>query len=200
MDTLADQIRACRQCEGMNIPGVTQAAPGYGSVHSPVVIVGESLCHACMASQEPFTGGAGRVLDRSLARAGIAKEEVFTTNAVHCHPHSQPRDNRDPHPHEITNCMPYLRHELEIVRPRLVIGLGRYARAALGSIYPSAVPLPWPFTVDRHAGSAEASSPGLLFPSHPYWVMTRPEPFREEYVTALALALDWGFRGQPDTV
>jgi uracil-DNA glycosylase len=52
------QIKACRRCPGMNNKRrQTESAPGWGSLRSPVVIVGESLCHACMASQEPFTGG-----------------------------------------------------------------------------------------------------------------------------------------------
>jgi uracil-DNA glycosylase len=54
-DRLAARIRACRRCEGMNIPGETQAAPGYGCQRSPVVIVGQSLCRKCMETQIPFT-------------------------------------------------------------------------------------------------------------------------------------------------
>jgi hypothetical protein len=79
MRTLAAQVRGCTARDGMNIPAVTQSAPGYGSVRSPVVIVGQSLCGPCMASQIPFTGGSGRFLDRSLTIAGVAKEDVFTT-------------------------------------------------------------------------------------------------------------------------
>ena len=94
-----------------NIPAVTQSAPGYGAVHSPVVIVGQSLCGPCMASQIPFTGGSGRFLDRSLAVADLAKEDIFITNVVHCHPPA----NRPSQPHEIANCRPYLHRELAIV-------------------------------------------------------------------------------------
>ena len=90
------QIEACTRCPGMNIRRVTQAAPGYGSLRSPIVIVGESLCRRCMELEPPvpFTGGSGRVLDRSLALAGIAKHKVFITNAVHCHP---PDDHKPTH-------------------------------------------------------------------------------------------------------
>jgi len=52
MKELRAQIKACGKCEGMNIRGVTQAVPGWGSVHSPVVLVGQSLCHECMESQK----------------------------------------------------------------------------------------------------------------------------------------------------
>jgi len=125
MKELRAQIKACEKCEGMNIHGVTQAAPGYGSVHSPVVLVGQSLCHECMESQIPFTGGSGELIDASLALAGVDKRDIFITNVVHCHPHSEPRDNRASKPHEIANCTPYLVRELNIVEPELITGFGQ---------------------------------------------------------------------------
>lgn len=56
------EIRACTRCPGMNIENFTQAAPGFGSLRSPVVIVGQSLCGPCMKRQEPFVGGSGTLL------------------------------------------------------------------------------------------------------------------------------------------
>lgn len=98
MRTLATRIRNCTACDGMNIPQITQAAPGYGSAQSPVMIVGQSLCGPCMATQIPFTGGSGRFLDRALDAATLTKEAVFTTNVVHCHPEepalTAPRDRQ----------------------------------------------------------------------------------------------------------
>ena len=162
MNTLAAQIRACLACEGMNIPTVTQAAPGFGSLSSPVVIIGQSLCGPCMASQIPFTGGSGRVLDRSLQIAGLAKTDIFLTNVVHCHPPG----NRPSQPHEIINCRPYLHNELAIVAPRLVVALGKDARAAVTSEYPSGRILSWPF-VPPTRDSPVAQQPDLIFAPHP---------------------------------
>ena len=62
-----------RTLGGMNKPGETEAAPGYGSARSPVVIVGQSLCEPCMESKEPFDGGSGIFLDRSLDIAGSTR-------------------------------------------------------------------------------------------------------------------------------
>lgn len=70
----------------MNEPGRTESAPGYGSLVSAVVLVGQSLCKKCMESRIPFTGGSGRYIDQALDLAGREKSEVFTTNLVHCHP------------------------------------------------------------------------------------------------------------------
>jgi uracil-DNA glycosylase family 4 len=199
MTALKAQIKACQRCPGLNIPRETESAPGYGSVDSPVVIVGQSLCHQCMDTQIPFTGGSGRFIDEALKDARIAKDQIFITNVVHCHPHDYPRDNRPSHPHEIENCTSYLHSELDIVEPQLIIGLGQDARNVLRSRYPENEPLPWPFKVPRASG---AGTPRLLLPPHPYWIMTRPKDIREQYVASLASALKWSFakgslRSQP---
>ena len=71
----------------MNVPGETQSAPGFGTVCSPVVIVGQSLCgKPYMDSQIPFTGGSGKLIDEALDNVDKDKSDVFTTNVVHCHP------------------------------------------------------------------------------------------------------------------
>ena len=178
----------------MNEPGVTGSAPGCGPLDSPVVMVGESLCHKCMDTKEPFTGGSERILLASFELADVKKAQLFITNTVHCHPHSSPRDNRDPYPHELLNCRPHLRGELDIVEPRLVIGLGRFAEEALRDEAKSRGwrELPWPLNRSPRTNSAEATA--LLCLLHPYRVMTRPEDVRDEYIRGLARALRWAFR------
>jgi uracil-DNA glycosylase len=104
-DELADAIRGCDFCPGMNIFHKTQAAPGRGPLASPVVIVGQSLCGPCMESQILFDGGSGLLLDDALGRTGRTgrtKDDVFITNAVYCHPpnnrNSWPARRRHPPP------------------------------------------------------------------------------------------------------
>jgi DNA polymerase len=158
---------------------------------APVVLVGESPAAKCMGAV-PFTGGSERILVAALTRARRTRDDVFITNTIHCHP---PGD-RDPLPEEITKCRRYLRSELNIVRPRLVIGLGKtYVHPALRSIYPDALELTPPFRVPRlPKPEPEAGDPlCLLFP-HPRWIMTRAAPMRDDYQAALARALRWGFR------
>ena len=97
---LAVTIEQCHKCPGMNEPGKTEAAPGFGSIRSPVVIVGQSLCEKCMDTKVPFTGGSGRLIDDSLKAANLDKPEIFITNVVHCHP----PNNRKSYRYEIDNC------------------------------------------------------------------------------------------------
>lgn len=190
MAVVGERIRRCHHCEGMNVHDQTQASPGYGSPSSPVVVVGQSLCgKPCMRAQIPFTGGSGRFLNLGLERAGLAKHDIFTTNVVHCHPPG----NRSSLPHEIQNCRPYLLRELAIIQPRLVIGLGKDASAALRGIFPEARELPWPFTPPR-SRCRSSKIPDLLSVPHPSWIKYQPADERDAYVASLGSALRWGFR------
>ncbi|BCI54249.1 hypothetical protein NIIDNTM18_35270 [Mycolicibacterium litorale] len=181
----------------MNVEGVTQAAPGWGSIDSPVVIVGQSLCEQCMKPQEPFYEGSGSLLDAGFERAGCRKADMFVTNAVHCHPPG----NRRSHDHEIVNCSAYLYRELQIVRPRLVIGLGEDAERVLSFFYPSARTVPWPFVAPRNVRSKTV--PCLHFAKHPSWIKRQHSAELEKrYVDSLAEAVKWAIargplRGRP---
>lgn len=185
---LDGEIRDCRRCEGMNIEGVTASAPGHGSLNSPVALVGQSLCQKCMESQIPFTGGSGELIDDSIKRAGLEKEDLFISNAVHCHP---PK-NRASHQHEIVNCTAFLHREFEIVRPRLVITLGRDAKRVLEFFYPRAKVSPKPF--EPPSGRLPKDVPYILNVTHPSWINRQHEQWREDdYVAELAAAIRWAF-------
>jgi DNA polymerase len=71
----------------------------------------------------PFVGRAGKLLDELLAEAGLVRGDVWITNVVK----ARPPGNRDPRAPEIAHCMPWLERELELIRPRLVVPLGRHA-------------------------------------------------------------------------
>jgi uracil-DNA glycosylase family 4 len=149
----------------MNVPGETESAPGFGSLHSPVVIVGQSLCgKPCMDSQIPFTGGSGKLIDEALAIVGKDKSDVFTTTVVHCHP---PR-NRKSLTEWIENCTPYLHRELDIFAPRLIIGLGGDAATALQARYSKTEPLSWEAQRLRSKGEGH---PDLWLAPHPSHIL-----------------------------
>lgn len=187
--TLDTEIANCRRCDGMNIPGVTASAPGYGCLASPVALVGQSLCEKCMDSRVPFTEGSGELIDDAIKLAGLKKKrDVFISNAVHCHP---PK-NRPSHQHEIVNCSPFLHRELEIVRPRLVITLGRDAERVMRFFYPRArVSVP-PFEPPR--GRLPRGVPYVFAAKHPSWIQRQHnDELEDEYVSGLAAAIRWSF-------
>ena len=185
LNALAHQVRTCQRCPGLNEPGITEAAPGYGDPASPVVIVGQSLCCLCMQTQVPFTGGSGRLLDQAFDLASVCKEQLYITNVVHCHP----PDNRPSRPEEIENCSEYLCRELEIVRPKLVIGLGKDAREWLLQCWAGIQHTVW----SRTLLSGDIIQPALFLVSHPSYLLRQPALERAEYINQLANALSWAF-------
>lgn len=78
---------------------------------------------------EPFVGAAGKLLDDLLASVGLARSEVYITNVVKSRPTSGPAPgrNRTPSPQEVAACVPWLEEQLKILRPRVVVTLGRIA-------------------------------------------------------------------------
>ncbi|WP_100522432.1 uracil-DNA glycosylase family protein [Mycobacteroides abscessus] len=186
LNLIAKQISACRQCLDMNEPGVTASAPGYGSAHAPVAIVGQSLCRKCMESGIPFTGGSGTYIDRALELAGREKPELFITNVVHCHP----VNDRKSHRYEIDNCLHFLHEELDVVSPRLIIGLGEDAERVLTARYPDGHHLQWPFVEPRRS---RPDLTYLLFPEHPGSLRFKKTSERAYYSPSLASAIRWGF-------
>ncbi|KON79631.1 uracil-DNA glycosylase [Azoarcus sp. PA01] len=127
-DALEAEIRACtacRLCERRR-----QAVPGVGDRHASWMFVGEGPGAEEDQRGEPFVGVAGKLLDAMLAAIGLKRgEEVYIANAVKC----RPPHNRTPGNDEIEACQPYLARQIALVRPRLLVALGRpAARALLG--------------------------------------------------------------------
>ena len=124
------QIRLCSRCVGLNYKKLTESAPGYGNIYSNVMLIGQSLhsYNSETSIQIPFTGyrdrfDSGKILDKAFEKAGIIKENIFITNVVHCHP----PENRSSSEEEIKNCSGFLLEEIELVRPKLIIPLGKDA-------------------------------------------------------------------------
>lgn len=185
---LDEDIRTCRRCEGMNIPRLTASAPGYGSLSSPVALVGQSLCEKCMESQIPFTGGSGDLIDESIERAGQRKCNIFISNAVHCHP----PNNRASRDYEIVNCSPHLHRELEIVRPLLVITLGRDAQRVLSFLLPRARIAKPPYVIPRKRNPNGVQY--VFHAKHPSWIKRQHnDELKDEYMSSLTAAIRWSF-------
>ncbi|MFL0242583.1 MULTISPECIES: uracil-DNA glycosylase family protein [Mycobacteriaceae] len=186
LNLIAARISECRKCPGMNEPKVTASAPGYGAADAPVAIVGQSLCRKCMESGIPFTGGSGGYIDDALERADRKKSELFITNVVHCHP----VNDRKSHSYEIDNCRHFLHEELDVVGPRLIIGLGADAEKVLTARYLDARRLAWPFVKPR---TVKPDTTYLLFPEHPGSLRFKETADRAYYSPSLARAIKWGF-------
>jgi uracil-DNA glycosylase family 4 len=121
LEAIAAEVRACTRCR--LAAGRTRAVPGEGSPETEVVFVGEGPGQNEDRQGRPFVGAAGSLLERLLALIGWRREDVFITNVVKC----RPPNNRDPEPDEIAACAPYLRRQLEVLDPAVVVTLGRFS-------------------------------------------------------------------------
>ncbi len=118
-DTLRDEVASCRACGLCETR--TQTVFGVGHHEADLMIVGEAPGVDEDRAGEPFVGRAGRLLNLMLAAIGLRREQVYIANILKCHPPG----NRDPSPDEALRCEPFLLHQIELVRPSLVLSVGR---------------------------------------------------------------------------
>jgi len=110
--------RACDLCEGRR-----QTVFGVGDPKASVMLVGEAPGEQEDIQGEPFVGAAGQLLDQILAALGLARGQVYIANTLKCRP---PR-NRNPQPAELAQCAPFLTRQIELVAPRVIVAMGRFA-------------------------------------------------------------------------
>lgn len=103
--------------------GCLQAVPGEGNPESPIVFIGEGPGRVEDQEGRPFVGPAGQLLVKLLGSIGLKREDVYITNVVKC----RPPENRDPSPAEVAEHHDFLQRELELIKPKLVVLLGRHA-------------------------------------------------------------------------
>ena len=172
LEAIAAEVRACTDCRLHE--GRTRAVPGEGDPDTEVVFVGEGPGFNEDRLGRPFVGRAGDLLVKLLASIGWRREEVFITNVVKC----RPPDNRDPQPDEIAACSKYLRRQLEILDPAVVVTLGRHSMARF---MPGA-------RISQAHGTVRPADPGtgarsaLVFAMyHPAAALRTPSIERESY-------------------
>jgi DNA polymerase len=172
LEAVATEVRSCTGCRLHETR--TQAVPGEGSPDTEVVFVGEGPGFNEDRQGRPFVGRAGDLLAKFLGTLRWRRDEVFITNIVKC----RPPDNRDPEPDEVAACAPFLRRQLEILDPALVVTLGRHSLGrfmpgerisqAHGTVRP----------VDPATGAANALGFALY---HPAAALRTPDIERQSY-------------------
>ena len=125
LDALHEDIRTHRGCGFAICEEAAHIVPGEGADDADVMLVGEAPGASEDEAGRPFVGRAGKFLDSLLEEAGLARGDVFITNVVK----ARPPGNRDPKADEIGHYMPWLEQQLALIRPRVVIPLGRHALA-----------------------------------------------------------------------
>lgn len=125
LSALAAKAAVCTDCRLAETR--TEVVFGVGGTHADVMFVGEAPGFHEDRQGEPFVGAAGKLLDRMLGEIGLARRDVYIANVLKC----RPPGNRDPRTDEIDACADYLRAQLRLVDPRVVVTLGNFATRLL---------------------------------------------------------------------
>jgi len=118
---LREEVSHCVKCELHKHR--TQTVFGVGDQAADWLIIGEAPGAEEDRQGEPFVGRAGRLLNAMLQAVGLKREQVFIANILKC----RPPNNRDPRPEEARACRDYLRRQIDLIQPRLILAVGRVA-------------------------------------------------------------------------
>jgi uracil-DNA glycosylase family 4 len=117
----AHEASTCTKCRLAG--GRTQVVYGTGNADADLMFIGEGPGYYEDKHGEPFVGAAGQLLNRMLEEIGVRRADVRITNVILC----RPPGNRDPMPDEVETCIPWLREQIELVDPRVIVTLGNFA-------------------------------------------------------------------------
>jgi DNA polymerase len=124
-EELRREVMTCTRCELHRTR--TQGVFGSGTPASRFMVVGEAPGFHEDRQGEAFVGKAGQLLTKILEAIGFSRDEVFITNILK----SRPPGNADPAPHQVQACLPYLERQIELLRPAVILALGRHAARTL---------------------------------------------------------------------
>lgn len=124
LSELAELYREIQRCQKCVLgQSRSHAVPGEGPDDAAIMFIGEAPGFHEDRQGRPFVGAAGSYLNELLDRIGLKREEVYITNVIKCRPPA----NRDPQPVEIETCQPYLDRQIALIRPKLIVTLGRFS-------------------------------------------------------------------------
>jgi DNA polymerase len=161
LEAIAGQIRTCSAC-GLS-DSRTHTVPGEGNPNRPdILFIGEGPGAEEDAQGIPFIGAAGQLLDKMIHAMGYTREEIFIANIVKC----RPPGNRVPLPEEMTACLPYLKAQIALIQPKLIVALGKTAVEGL---------LGHPVAITRFRGTwSTYEGIGLMPTYHPAYLLRSP--------------------------
>lgn len=125
LELLREEAENCRKC--LLWESRTNLVFGEGNIDSHIMFIGEAPGFHEDQQGRPFVGAAGKLLTELIESLGIKREDVYIANVLKC----RPPKNREPLPDEIKACFPLLQRQIEIINPKIICTLGRYAAYAV---------------------------------------------------------------------
>jgi uracil-DNA glycosylase len=126
LNSVRTDIGDCTRCKLSRL-GRTQIVFGVGNPDAELMFVGEAPGADEDIQGEPFVGRAGQLLTKIIEAIGLRREDVYIANVIKC----RPPQNRNPEPDEIEQCEPFLFHQIEIIKPKVIVTLGKFAAQTL---------------------------------------------------------------------
>ena len=123
LSELHEEITKCHRCELSKYR--TRVVPGEGAENADILFIGEAPGWHEDQQGRPFVGPAGQFLEQLLASINLSREQVYIANVIKC----RPPDNREPLPAEIHHCRDWLERQIDLIRPKMIVTLGRYSMA-----------------------------------------------------------------------
>lgn len=121
MEEVATEVMACKKC-GLSKKR-RNPVPGEGDLDADVLFIGEAPGYWEDVKGKPFVGSAGEILDEMLSKIGLSRNKVYIANILKC----RPPENRDPSVSEVKDCVPYLDQQIKIIKPKIIVTLGRHS-------------------------------------------------------------------------
>jgi DNA polymerase len=125
LDRLTAEWQGCQKCALARTR--TQVVVGTGHPDADLMFVGEAPGYHEDRQGAPFVGQAGKVLESLLGSIGLARPQVYIANVLKC----RPPGNRNPEPDEVAQCEPFLRRQVELLQPKIIVAMGRFAVQSL---------------------------------------------------------------------
>ena len=132
---LRTRVLACVKCPQL-VATRQSVVFGVGDLNAQLMFVGEAPGADEDRLGEPFVGAAGQLLTKIISAMGQTRDTVFIANVLKCRPNQPPGapGNRKPHPEEMATCLPYLREQIQLIQPRVIVALGGTAVEGLFSM------------------------------------------------------------------
>ena len=166
LTALAGEVAACTRCAEL-ARCRTQTVFGVGSPNAELCFVGEAPGADEDIQGEPFVGRAGQLLTRIIEAIGLRREEVYIANVIKC----RPPGNRNPEPDEVDQCEPFLFRQIDTIKPKVIVALGKFAAQSL---------LRTTEPITRLRGREFTYRDAILMPTyHPAYLLRQPSAKRD---------------------
>jgi uracil-DNA glycosylase family 4 len=166
---LRERVAACTACDLCKTR--TQTVFGVGNTRADWLVIGEAPGADEDRQGEPFVGRAGQLLNAMLLAIGLPRETVFIANILKC----RPPGNRDPKPEEVSRCLPFLSQQIALLKPKIMLAVGRIAAQNL-----LATDLPLARLRGKLHHFGEANTP-LVITYHPAYLLRSPADKRKAW-------------------